>query len=166
MSGNPSCAVRRRVSDATPCGAGHALSHYELAFLSGGPRRAINTALAVLATAGAVRVSRGSQVTPVFGAPPSPVPIEQAVLATLAARPGGYRASELRRALAAHPALAELAAGLERRGLIVPERARLRGPVDLHRDRALHRGHRARQARPQPAERRHPGGPRGPALGP
>ncbi|MDP4507386.1 TIGR04222 domain-containing membrane protein [Nonomuraea turcica] len=114
---------RRRVSEAMPSGAGHALSHYELAYLSGGPRRAINTALAVLATAGAVRVSRGSQVTPVYGAPPSLEPIEQAVLATLAARPGGYRASELRQALAAHPALAELAAGLERRGLIVPEQA-------------------------------------------
>ncbi|TMR08466.1 TIGR04222 domain-containing membrane protein [Nonomuraea turkmeniaca] len=114
---------RRRVSEARPSGAGHALSHYELAYLSGGPRRAINTALAVLATAGAVRVSRGSQVTPVYGAPPSPVPIEQAVLDTLAPRPGGHRASELRRALAAHPALAELAAGLERRGLIVPEQA-------------------------------------------
>ncbi|MGP3957482.1 TIGR04222 domain-containing membrane protein [Nonomuraea sp. 3N208] len=114
---------RRRVSEATPSGAGHAVSHYELAYLSGGPRRAINTALAVLATAGAVRVSRGSQVTLVYGAPPSPVPIEQAVLDTLATRPGGYRASELRQALAAHPALAELAAGLERRGLIVPEQA-------------------------------------------
>ncbi|MEV0230003.1 TIGR04222 domain-containing membrane protein [Nonomuraea sp. NPDC050786] len=113
---------RRRVSDA-PSGDGHHLSSYELAYLSGGPRRAINTALAVLATAGAVRVSRGSQVTPVHGARPSPVPIEQAVLDALAARPGGYRAGELRRELEAHPALAGLAAGLQARGLIVPEGA-------------------------------------------
>ncbi|MGN9840775.1 TIGR04222 domain-containing membrane protein [Nonomuraea sp. H19] len=92
---------RRRVSELAFSGVGHALSHYELAYLSGGPRRAINTALAVLATAGAIRVSRGSQVTPVYGAPPSPVPIEQAVLDVLATRPGGYRAGELRRELAA-----------------------------------------------------------------
>ncbi|MFI7126214.1 TIGR04222 domain-containing membrane protein [Nonomuraea sp. NPDC050153] len=114
---------RRRVSEPEPTGAGHDLSHYELAYLSGGPRRAINTALAVLARAGAVRVSRGSQVTAVRGARPSPVPIEQAVLDALAARPGGYRAGELRRELEAHPALAGLAGGLRARGLIVPEEA-------------------------------------------
>lgn len=114
---------RRRVTEARPGGAGHDLSPYELAYLSGGPRRAINTALAVLARAGAVRVSRGSLVTPVHGAPPSPVPIEQAVLDTLATRPGGWRASEVRRAVAAHPALTTLAGGLERRGLVVPEHA-------------------------------------------
>lgn len=114
---------RRRVAEAAPSGNAHHLSPYELAYLSGGPRRVINTALAVLATAGAVRVSRGSQVTPVHGARPSPVPIEQAVLDTLAARPGGYRAGELRRELETHPALAALAGGLLSRGLIVPEEA-------------------------------------------
>ncbi|MFI6736705.1 TIGR04222 domain-containing membrane protein [Nonomuraea sp. NPDC050451] len=114
---------RRRVSEPAPTGRGHDLSHYELTYLSGGPRRTINTALAVLARAGAVRVSRGSQVTVVHGARPSPVPIEQAVLDTLAARPGGYRASELRRALETHPALVGLAGSLQARGLIVPEQA-------------------------------------------
>jgi uncharacterized protein (TIGR04222 family) len=114
---------RRRVGEATPSGTGHQLNHYELAYLSGGPRRAINTALAVLATAGAVRVSRSSQVTPVHGARPSAVPIEQAVLDALAARPGGCRASELRRELEPHPALRALAGGLEARGLIVREGA-------------------------------------------
>jgi uncharacterized protein (TIGR04222 family) len=114
---------RRRVSERAPTGGGHELSPYELAYLSGGPRRAINTALAVLARAGAVRVSRGSQVTAVHGARPSPVPIEQAVLDTLATRPGGHRAGELRRELETHPALAGLAGGLQARGLIVPEEA-------------------------------------------
>ncbi|MBF8192344.1 TIGR04222 domain-containing membrane protein, partial [Nonomuraea sp. K274] len=114
---------RRRVSEAEPGGAGHDLSPYELAYLSGGPRRAVNTALAVLATAGAVRVSRGSQVRPVHGARPSPVPIEQAVLDALAARPGGYRANELRHELETHPALTGLADRLLARGLIVPEEA-------------------------------------------
>ncbi|TMR97590.1 TIGR04222 domain-containing membrane protein [Nonomuraea basaltis] len=114
---------RRRVSEAKPTGRGHDLSPYELAYLSGGPRRAINTALAVLATAGAIRVSRGSHVTPVRGARPSPVPIEQAVLHALAVRPGGYRAGELRRALQTHPALTDLVSGLEGRGLIVREHA-------------------------------------------
>ncbi|MEV1167163.1 TIGR04222 domain-containing membrane protein [Nonomuraea sp. NPDC049784] len=114
---------RRRVSEAAPSGDGHHLSPYELAYLSGGPRRVINTALVVLATAGAIRVSRGSQVTPVHGAQPSPVQIEQAVLDTLAARPGGCRAGELRRELEGHPALAGLVSGLQARGLIVPEDA-------------------------------------------
>ncbi|MFI7452590.1 TIGR04222 domain-containing membrane protein [Nonomuraea sp. NPDC049714] len=102
---------------------GHDLSPYELAYLSGGPRRALNAALAVLATAGAVRVSRGARVTIVYGARPSPVPIEQAVLDVLGARPGGCTAGELRHALAEHPALAELAGGLTRRGLLLPEGA-------------------------------------------
>ncbi|GAA1736882.1 TIGR04222 domain-containing membrane protein [Nonomuraea bangladeshensis] len=113
----------RRVAGAEPGGRGHPLEPYELAYLTGGPRRAVNTALAVLATAGAVRVSRGSQVTAVDGAAPSPVPIEQAVLDALASRPGGHHAAELRWELAAHPALAALAAGLEARGLLVPPEA-------------------------------------------
>ncbi|WP_165959418.1 TIGR04222 domain-containing membrane protein [Nonomuraea longispora] len=114
---------RVRVSGAKPARAGHQLGPYELAYLSGGPRRALNTALAVLASAGAIRVSRGSRVTAVHGASPSPVPLEQAVLDATAARPGGYQASELRRELESHPALAELAAELERKGLIVPQSA-------------------------------------------
>ncbi|MEO3793517.1 TIGR04222 domain-containing membrane protein [Nonomuraea sp. B10E15] len=114
---------RRRVQGTASAGAGHRLDPYELAYLSGGPRRTLNTALAVLASGGAVRVSRGSRVTAVYGAQPSPVPLEQAVLDALAARPGGYQASELRRELESHPALTELAAGLERRGLIVRQSA-------------------------------------------
>ncbi|MCK2213159.1 TIGR04222 domain-containing membrane protein [Actinomadura sp. ATCC 31491] len=115
--------ARRRVAEAPPGGGGHFLGPYELAYLAGGPRRAINTALAVLATAGAVRVSRGSRVTAVHGARPSPVPIEQAALDALASRPGGYRAAELRRELESQPALAALAAELEARGLLVPRGA-------------------------------------------
>ncbi|TDC91557.1 TIGR04222 domain-containing membrane protein [Nonomuraea deserti] len=114
---------RRRVSGTASAGGGHQLGPYELAYLSGGPRRALNTALAVLASAGAVRVSRGSRVTAVYGASPSPEPLEQAVLDALASRPGGHQAGELRRELETRPALTELAAGLERKGLIVPESA-------------------------------------------
>ncbi|MFI7704457.1 TIGR04222 domain-containing membrane protein [Nonomuraea sp. NPDC049480] len=115
--------ARRKVSEAAPSGVPHRLDPYELAYLSGGPRRTVNTALAVLATAGAIRVSRGSHVTPIYGAPPSPVPIEQAVLYALAARPGGYRAGELRRELQTHPALTDIVSGLERRGLLLREHA-------------------------------------------
>ncbi|MEO3888057.1 TIGR04222 domain-containing membrane protein [Nonomuraea sp. B5E05] len=114
---------RRRVQGTASAGEGHRLDPYELAYLSGGPRRALNTALALLASAGAIRVSRGSRVTAVHGAPPSPVPLEQAVLDALAARPGGHQASALRRELESHPALTGLAAGLERRGLIVRQPA-------------------------------------------
>ncbi|MEO3805889.1 TIGR04222 domain-containing membrane protein [Nonomuraea sp. B1E8] len=114
---------RGRVQGTASAGEGHRLDPYELAYLSGGPRRALNTALALLASAGAIRVSRGSRVTAVHGASPSPVPLEQAVLGALASRPGGYQASELRRELESYPALIELAAGLERRGLIVRQPA-------------------------------------------
>lgn len=109
---------RGRIGDATLSAAGHQLSHYELAYLSGGPRRAINTALAVLATAGAVRVSRGAQVTPVAGARPSSDPLERAIMDALQGR-GGYRAAELRHALDGHPAVRAIEDGLRARGLLL-----------------------------------------------
>lgn len=113
-----SAATKARRGAAGAAGV-HQLTHYELAYLAGGPRRAINTALAVLARAGAVRVSRGAHITPVQGVAPSPVPLEQAVLDLLAVRPGGYVAAELRRALEAHPALAQMEGGLRARGLVM-----------------------------------------------
>ncbi len=116
-------AADRARGRARPGGSGHDLSAYELAYLFGGPRRALNAALAVLATAGAVRVSRGAWVTIVYGARPSPVPIEQAVLDFLGTRQGGCTAGELRHALAEQPALTELGDGLVRRGLLVPQGA-------------------------------------------
>lgn len=106
---------RKRVPPAMVDG----LAPYELAFLAGGAHRAANAVLAVLGRAGAIRVSRGALITPVYGAAPSPVPFEQAVLDLLGARPSGYRADELRRALEEHPAMLQLSHSLHRRGLLV-----------------------------------------------
>jgi uncharacterized protein (TIGR04222 family) len=114
--------ARRRVTERPPSGAAHPLSPYDLAYLAGGPRRAVNTALTVLATAGAVRVSRAG-ISLVYGARPSPVPIEQAVIDFLASRTGGCAPAELRRALGGHEALTAIADDLTRRGLLVPEAA-------------------------------------------
>ncbi|MFI6535020.1 TIGR04222 domain-containing membrane protein [Nonomuraea sp. NPDC050547] len=113
---------RLKVANATLSQAGHRLTHYELAYLAGGPRRAINTALAVLATAGAVRVSRGAQVSPVHGATISSDPLEQAVLDAVAMRPG-HRAAQVRKLLETSPALLALEARLRGHGLLMPEGA-------------------------------------------
>lgn len=53
------------------------LGHYELAYLAGGPRRVVNTAIALMARAGALRVSRGGTlhlVASAFSADPSSGP--------------------------------------------------------------------------------------------
>jgi uncharacterized protein (TIGR04222 family) len=105
--------ARRRLPPAELSG----LSPYELAFLAGGPRRAANTVLTVLARAGAIRVARGGWITPVYGAAPSPVPLEQAVLDVLSH--GGSRASDLRGALGAHPAMGGVIGSLHARRLLV-----------------------------------------------
>ncbi|GGP12033.1 TIGR04222 domain-containing membrane protein [Nonomuraea glycinis] len=143
-------AADRARGRARPGGSGHDLSAYELAYLFGGPRRALNAALAVLATAGAVRVSRGAWVTIVYGARPSPVPIEQAVLDFLGIRQGGCTAGELRHALAEQPALTELGTAF---GVFVGAQAIFKQRRKLG-DRVSHEGRRVLLS----ALRRHPRG--------
>ncbi|MGN9846933.1 TIGR04222 domain-containing membrane protein [Nonomuraea sp. H19] len=120
---NRSDRARLRAGEQGRWGEAHQLSPYELAYLAGGPRRVINTALSMLVTVGAVRVSRGSQITAVRGAPSS-APIEQAVLDVLTASQVGYwTASQLRRTLETHAAIASLVHELEARGLMASEQA-------------------------------------------
>ncbi|GAA5072630.1 hypothetical protein GCM10023259_072640 [Thermocatellispora tengchongensis] len=112
----------RRIRAVAPVHVG-GLDHYELAFLAGGPRRVINTAIAVLARGGDIRVSRGARVSPVHGVPPSSEPVEQAVLDVLAAHPGGMELADLRRAVGGSEAMERLRYGLIGRGLLVPDGA-------------------------------------------
>ncbi|GAA3125979.1 hypothetical protein GCM10010466_16080 [Planomonospora alba] len=102
---------------------GQAITPYHLAYLSGGPRRTVNTALAMLARGGGIRVARGGRIGLVAGAPPSPDGIEQAVLSFLADRSGNCTVGEVRRGVAEGPAMASLRDHLTDMGLLVPDGA-------------------------------------------
>ncbi|MGC5014616.1 TIGR04222 domain-containing membrane protein [Streptosporangium sp. DT93] len=96
---------------------------YELAYLSGGPRRVVNTALGLLAKAGPIRVSRGGLVSLVAGAPPSPDPIEHAVMEALHLRGGTAPLGDLRRAVSEGKGMESLRYRLLGLGLLVPDSA-------------------------------------------
>ncbi|OPG11633.1 TIGR04222 domain-containing membrane protein [Microbispora sp. GKU 823] len=97
------------------------LDAYELAFLAGGPARAVNTALASLAVREQVRVARGGRVTAIADAPTTSAdPVEQAVL-DLVTRPGGASAAEIRRRAGDGSAVAELRRRLIAQGHLLPD---------------------------------------------
>lgn len=79
-----------RARSRTVNGDPRPLTVYELAYLAGGPRRVVNTALGLLAKAGDLRVSRGGNLNAVTTSASDP--IEEAVLAA-AVRPGGVSAA-------------------------------------------------------------------------
>ncbi|WP_182899908.1 TIGR04222 domain-containing membrane protein [Microbispora sp. H10830] len=126
----------RRRATSVPAASGLDLDAYELAFLAGGPARAVNTALASLAVREYVRVARGGRVTAVADAPATSAdPVEQAVL-DLATRPGGASAAEIRRRAGDGSAMAALKGRLIAQGYLLPDgslegarrlNARLRG---------------------------------------
>ncbi|TMR97589.1 TIGR04222 domain-containing membrane protein [Nonomuraea basaltis] len=64
------------------------LGHYELAYLAAGPGRVADTAIALLADSGDLRVSRGGRVHQVHSGVVSREPIEEAVLGIVASRSG------------------------------------------------------------------------------
>ncbi|MEU4406587.1 TIGR04222 domain-containing membrane protein [Streptosporangium sp. NPDC023963] len=113
----------RRVRSAMIGHYGGPPNPYELAYLSGGPRRVINTALGLLARAGAIRISRGGQASLVAGARPSPDPIEHAVMESLHQRGGSAPVGEVRRAVAEGRSVDGLRYRLLGLGLLVPEGA-------------------------------------------
>ncbi|MER5647820.1 TIGR04222 domain-containing membrane protein [Streptosporangium sp. NPDC002524] len=113
----------RRVRSAMIGHYGGPPNPYELAYLSGGPRRVINTALGLLARAGAIRISRGGQASLVAGARPSPDPIEYAVMESLHQRGGSAPVGEVRRAVAEGKSVDGLRYRLLGLGLLVPEGA-------------------------------------------
>ncbi|WP_326644779.1 TIGR04222 domain-containing membrane protein [Streptosporangium sp. NBC_01755] len=111
----------RRVRSAVARYHGGPPTPYELAYLAGGQRRVINTALGMLTRAGAIRVSRGGQVSLVAGAVPSSHPIEHSVTEALARRGGSAPVGELRHAVAGGQAVDGLRYRLLGLGLLVPE---------------------------------------------
>ncbi|MBG0815018.1 TIGR04222 domain-containing membrane protein [Planomonospora sp. ID82291] len=111
---------QREVREAAAYHQGRPITPYHLAYLAGGPRRTVNTAFAMLARGGGIRVARGGRIGLVAGAPPSPDGIEHAVLSALAARSGTCPVGELRRTVAEGPAMAALRGDLEGMGLLVP----------------------------------------------
>ncbi|GAA4597558.1 hypothetical protein GCM10023194_72710 [Planotetraspora phitsanulokensis] len=106
------------------------LTHYELAYLAGGPRRVINTAIALLVERELVRVARGGRVTVVAGTAPPANGVERAVL-DLAAVPGGRSASEIRHEVAGGAAMTDIKLRLIARGLLLPDGA-LNGPSAIN----------------------------------
>ncbi|MFI0422343.1 TIGR04222 domain-containing membrane protein [Spongiactinospora sp. 9N601] len=96
------------------------LNHYQIAFLAGGPRRVVVTALATLAATRAIEIARGGRVGLVRGAA-SYDPVELAVLDAVAARPGRIKVAAIRGEVARGPVLEGLRRDLAGRGMLIPE---------------------------------------------
>lgn len=109
------------------------LAPEELGFLAGGPRRAVDVAVARLLRAGAVRVDRRGTLSDVTEGRRTGHPLDDAVLATLTS-PRTVRALGAR--AQGDPALTAIGDALVRRGLLVAParavRARRLGPVVLY----------------------------------
>ncbi|NAS26712.1 TIGR04222 domain-containing membrane protein [Herbidospora sp. NEAU-GS84] len=102
---------------------GAPLDPYSLAFLAGGPRRVVNTAVAVLVSQGRVRISRDGTVTAVRGIAGAPAErIEQEVL-DLAAGTNGRSLADIRRTATVGPAVTGIDYGLRGQGLVVADSA-------------------------------------------
>ncbi|GGM55258.1 hypothetical protein GCM10012275_28000 [Longimycelium tulufanense] len=109
------------------------LDLYEVAYLSGGPRRVADTALTRLVDHDALRVSRHGRVHAtgrVVTDPTGQVDAVDAHLLALTAVPGGVPADRLVTCLAASPAVDFLGRWLVERGLAAP-------PADVRRARWL-----------------------------
>ncbi|MEO3885405.1 TIGR04222 domain-containing membrane protein [Nonomuraea sp. B5E05] len=116
-------AARSRTAPAT----GSPLDLYQAAYLAGGPRRVINTALVSLVAQGGVRVSSEGVVTPVQGFRPSKrVRIERAVHRQVKGGVGGSTAAEVRHGVGDAEAMRWLSTPLLRRGYLMPPAARVR----------------------------------------
>jgi uncharacterized protein (TIGR04222 family) len=103
------------------------LDVYEAAYLAGGPRRVVNTALVSLLSQDGVRVSSEGVVTPVQGFKPNKhVPVERAVYRHVASVPGGRTTAEVRHSAGGDHALRRLSTPLWRQGLLMSPAARVR----------------------------------------
>lgn len=93
------------------------LGLYETAYLNGGARRTINTALVSLVAKGGVHVARDGTVTPVSGFSDRSDPIEAAVYQQVKRSRQGRSAAQVRHAVARHAAMNKLADRLQGAGL-------------------------------------------------
>ncbi|MGW6505166.1 TIGR04222 domain-containing membrane protein [Nonomuraea angiospora] len=103
------------------------LSVYEAAFLAGGPRRVINTALVSLVAQGGVRVSSEGLVTPVKGfRVTKSVPVERALHRHVRSGGGPHTTAELRHQTVRDHAMRRLATPLWRQGFLMSPAVRTR----------------------------------------
>ncbi|WP_431924559.1 TIGR04222 domain-containing membrane protein [Nonomuraea jabiensis] len=103
------------------------LSLYEAAFLAGGPRRVINTALVSLVSQGGVRVSSEGLVTPVQGfRVTKSVPVERALYRHVRSGGGPHTTAELRHQTVRDHAMRRLATPLWRQGFLMSPAVRTR----------------------------------------
>ncbi|MFF4623140.1 TIGR04222 domain-containing membrane protein [Nonomuraea jabiensis] len=106
---------------------GRRLSVYEAAFLAGGPRRVINTALVSLVSQGGVRVSSEGLVTPVKGFRVTrSVPVERALYRHVRSGGGPHTTAELRHQTVRDHAMRRLATPLWRQGFLMSPAVRTR----------------------------------------
>ncbi|NUR84672.1 MAG: TIGR04222 domain-containing membrane protein, partial [Nonomuraea sp.] len=111
--------LRARAWWAPPWDASAELDYYQLAYLSGGPNRVIQTAVGLLTREGDLRVSRGGKLHRVAGAVSAGFPLEEAILAEVKTRKAGFPAVKLIGRVAAHPSVNGLGEALVRQGLLV-----------------------------------------------
>ncbi|WP_176993452.1 TIGR04222 domain-containing membrane protein [Nonomuraea jiangxiensis] len=103
------------------------LDVYEAAYLAGGPRRVINTALVSLVAQGGVRISREGIVTPVQGyRPDKRVPVERAVYRHVKAGVGRRTTAKVRHSASGDDAMRLLSTPLWQRGLLLAPADRVR----------------------------------------
>jgi uncharacterized protein (TIGR04222 family) len=106
-----------RSSSARMSKGAPALEVYETAYLAGGPRRVVDTAVAGLADIGRIRVDSDGRL--IWVGKLARQPVEQAVSVQL--NQGPCRLSDLRRALRQHPAITDIGRKLAGFGLVAKE---------------------------------------------
>ncbi|MEV4221774.1 TIGR04222 domain-containing membrane protein [Nonomuraea sp. NPDC049725] len=113
------------------------LTPYELAYLAGGPKRVVNTAIAVLVRSERLRVSRGGQLHRLTGSSRPKEPVERAVLDAVRAQPTGLPAASVRHQVGNGPAVDGVRHQLVRYGLLVPDGSHATARRLLRRLKAL-----------------------------
>ncbi|TMR92001.1 TIGR04222 domain-containing membrane protein [Nonomuraea basaltis] len=118
-----------RARSTTAAAARDPLDLYEAAYLAGGPRRVVNTALVSLVSQGGVRVSSEGVVTPVQGfRPRKRTPVERAVHKHVKSAPGGRTTAQVRHSTVDDHTMRRLTTPLWRHGFLMSpaDRARAR----------------------------------------
>ncbi|MCG5216816.1 TIGR04222 domain-containing membrane protein [Streptosporangium sp. KLBMP 9127] len=109
--------------------ADRSLDLYEAAYLAGGPRRTVNTAMVSLIGQDAVRVARDGTVRPVQGfTPDRGLPVEHAVYQVVRMRRRGQPAARIRRRAGAQIPIQQIAKRLAGERLLL-------SPAETHRVR-------------------------------
>ena len=117
VRGIVSGVARQRAARVADVPAGPPPTVYQLAYLAGGPDRAVDTAIAALVERGQLRVNSYKQLSQAGPLPAEP--LERAVAETAQLKTTAMVRSQVRRS----PVMQALENGLEQRGLLVPAAA-------------------------------------------